>query len=92
MTKNELIAKYNELTKIQKVTLEGIGANSNKADLESAISCLECSDETMNDYLTVVKLKWPNMHKAITANGDFKKHHYNRYHVYISARVALGIN
>lgn len=53
--------------------LDGITANSNKQELENAIACLECSDETLDKYLTVIELKYPNTYRTITNNGD-KQH------------------
>lgn len=90
MTKAELMKKYIELLAEKKIrSLDGVSANSNKDTILNAIKCLECTDEEMNDYLTVVKLKYPNIHRTIAGNGDFKRHPHNRLYVFNTARIAL---
>ena len=64
MTKRELLEKLENLLKEKGMckieTFSGtIGQNNNKATIEDAIKCLEATDEEMNDYLTVFKLKYP---------------------------------
>lgn len=95
MTKKELMNRLEELLaekKIYKIeTFSGtIGWNDNKATIEDAINCLESTDEEMNDYLTVVKLKYPNIYKTIVNNGNWLVHSHNRYAVYTMAKSALA--
>lgn len=71
-------------------SLDGVNANSNKATLQNAINCLECDDETLNDYLVVLKLKYPSTAETISKNGDFKRHAFNRLYVYNTARMILS--
>lgn len=94
MTKRELLNKLDELLKSKGMykieTLSGcINGNCNKATIESAIKCLEATDEEMNDYLTVVKLAYPNTYKRILEAGNYLTHSYNRYYVYHTARMIL---
>lgn len=94
MTKKELMNRLNELLKIKGMsrieTFSGsIGWNDNKATIEDAIKCLETTDEEMNDYLTVVKLAYPNTYKIIVGNGNYLTHSHNRYYVYTAARTIL---
>jgi hypothetical protein len=90
MTKRELMAKYNELTEQKKVRLDGISANCNKSEIENAIACLECSDERLEEYLIVIKLKYPATYAKIANNGDFKRHFFNRLYVYNTARMVIA--
>ena len=89
MTKSELLKEYAQLCEEKRVKLDGVYSNSNKQDIQNAIDCLKCSDETMREYLTVIKLKYPNMYRAIVAS-DFLHHNYNRLFVYNTARLALA--
>lgn len=96
MTKRDLISKLEGLLKekgmykIEHSLGGSIGWNDNKATIEDAIKCLEASDEEMQDYLTVVKLKYPNTYKKIVENGDWLTHSHNRYYVWSTARIALA--
>ena len=89
MTKTELIKEYERLSTEKKVHIQGINYNSNKSELENAIHCLLCDDETLDDYLTVIKLVYPNTYNVIKNNGDYKTHPHNRLYVYNTARAAL---
>lgn len=66
-----------------------ISANSTKSEIQNGIDCLKCSDETLNDYLTVIKLVLPNTYETIKNNGDFKTHSFNRLYVYNTARMYI---
>jgi hypothetical protein len=91
MTKNELLKEYHQLLKEKQMELiDGINSNSNKADIENAIDCLKCSDEKMSEYLTVIKLAYPNTYSKIIAS-DYLVHYHNRYFVYSTARMLLDI-
>lgn len=95
MTKKDLIDKLEALLaekKMHKIeTFSGkIGWNDNKATIEDAIKCLESTDEEMNDYLTIVKLKYPNIYKTVVNNGNWLVHSHNRYAVYKMAKTALA--
>ena len=90
MTKHELLKEYSALCEAKKVRIDGIYNNSNKSDIQNAIDCLKCPDTELDDYLTVIKLKFPNTHSKITTNGNYKVHPYNRLYVYNTARLALA--
>jgi predicted DNA-binding protein (UPF0278 family) len=90
MTKNELIKRFSDLCSVKKCHIEGIYYNSRKDEIQNAIDCLECPDETLDEYMTVIKLKYPNTYRAIANNGDYKIHSYNRLHVYNTARLILS--
>jgi hypothetical protein len=88
-TKADLLKEYRALCDVKRVTLDGVYSNSNKSDIQNAIDCLSCSDELMDKYMTVIELKYPNMHRAIS-KSNFKRHSYNRLFVYNTARLALA--
>lgn len=90
MTKAELMKKFDELQKEKNCRIEGIYWNSKKSEIENAINCLECEDDMLEKYLLVVSLKYPNIEKAISKNGDFKHHQYNRLYVYNTAKQILA--
>ncbi len=95
MTKKDLMCKLEELLEEKKMhkieTFSGkIGWNNNKATIEDAIKCLEATDEEMNDYLTVFRLKYPNSYNTIINNGDWLTHSHNRYYVYSLAKAILS--
>ena len=89
MTKADLMKKFDTLEKEKGVHIECIYWNSNKSTIENAINCLECDDSTLDDYLTVFKLAYPNSYKKIVNNGNWKKHSFNRLYVYNTARSIL---
>lgn len=94
MTKNELLNRLEELLnekgmyKIETASRR-VDSKCNKATIESAIKCLEATDEEMNDYLTVIKLAYPNTHKTIVNNGNWLTHSHNRFYVYTIAKMVL---
>ena len=95
MTKAELLKRLDYLLKekgMNKIeTFSGkIGQNDNKATIENAIKCLEATDEEMNDYLTVFKLKYKGSYNAIMRAGNWLTHSHNRYYVYSTARMILA--
>jgi hypothetical protein len=90
MTKSELMKEYNRLSEEKGVHLDGINCNCNKSQIENAIECLKCSDETLDEYLTVIKLKYPNTYNTIKNNGNYKHHSYNRLYVFNTARMILA--
>lgn len=95
MTKRELLTRMNELLAQKGMTrIDGgngaIGMNENKSTIQNAINCLEASDDTMRDYLTVIKLKYPGIYNMIANNGDFLTHYHNRLYVYNTARMTLA--
>ena len=90
MTKAEMMKKIESLKEKNGISrIDGICWNSNKAELQNAIDCLECDGETLDDYITVIKLVYPNTYHKIINNGDWKKHPFNRLYVYNTARLAL---
>lgn len=96
MTKKELMKKLDalllekEMPKIELMLGGKVDWNCNKATIEDAIKCLEATDEEMNDYLTVFKLKYPNSYNTIVNNGNWLVHPDNRYYVYCTARQILA--
>lgn len=90
MTKAELMKEFEELEKEKRVRIEGIYYNSKKSAIENAIECLKCPDELLEKYLIVFSLKYPNSGRVIAENGDFKRHSYNRLHVFNTARMILA--
>lgn len=91
MKKIELFKEYERLCKEKTglLRLDGVNWNSNKNTIKNAIDCLSASDSEMNDYLTIIKLAYPNTYKTIANNGDFKKHYFNRLYVFNTARMVL---
>ena len=92
MTKKELLQRYeNALQNAGMTRIDGIGPNSRKQDIQNAITCMETSPETMNDYLTVIKLAYPSTYKTITEGGrDWLHHYFNRYFVFCNARMIIN--
>ena len=92
MTKSELMERYNTLLAIKGFRkIDGITQNSNKKSLENAIECLECTDSKLNEYATVVKIKYPNIFRTIASNEiDFKNHAFNRLYVFNTAKMILS--
>lgn len=96
MEKKDLMNRLGELLeekKMPKIELMLGGKvdwNCKKSTIEDAIKCLEATDEEMNDYLTVVKLKYPNIYKTVINNGNWIVHSHNRYAVYTMAKSALA--
>ena len=90
MTKKDLLIEFKNLCEAKDCKIEGIYSDSRKDEIQKAIECLKATDEEMNDYLTVVKLKYPNIYKTVVGNGDYKKHSYNRFYIYSTARQILA--
>ena len=57
-----------------------------KADLMKKFNELQY----LNDCLTVVKMKYPNIYNTVVKNGDWKHHSFNRLYIYNTARLALA--
>lgn len=90
MKKIELFRRYETLLNdLGMHRIDGINWNSRKRDIENAIDCLQCPDETLNDYITIIKLKYPNTYKTIVNNGNWKTHYFNRYYVFNTAKMIL---
>lgn len=90
MTKNELLNKLKKLEIEKGVHIDGIYCNSKKSQIENAIECLECDEMLLDDYLTVIKLAYPNIYKAVVNNGNWKLHNHNRLYIYNTARRILA--
>lgn len=90
MTKAELMKEFKELEEKRQMHIDGIYWNSTKSTIENAIECLRCPDELLEKYLTVVSLKYENIGRTITNNGDFKHHGHNRLYVFNTARQILA--
>lgn len=89
MTKNELMKEYDGLSEEKGIRLEGINYQCKKSQIENAIECLKCPDETLDEYLIVLKSKYPNTYNTIKNNGDYKCHSFNRLYVFNTARMIL---
>jgi len=96
MTKRELLSQLQAaLTAKNMFAIDGgngaIGANDNKHTIQNAIDCLQTPDETMNEYLTVIKLAYPNIYRTMTENGrEWLTHRHNRLWIYNNARMIIG--
>ena len=90
MTKNDMLKELqSELDKAKMYRLDGINSNCSNGEIQNALDCMRCSDEVMNDYLTVVKLKYPNIYRTVT-QSEYLKHTYNRLFVYNTARQIIA--
>lgn len=95
MKKHEMLDHMETLLKSKGMSrIDGgngkIGINDTKASIQNAIDCLETSDEQMRDYLTIIKVKYPNTYRTITSGGDWLTHYHNRLYVYNTARLAIA--
>ena len=90
MTKAELMKEFERLEDEKRIHIDGIYWNSKKSTIENAIECLNCPDELLDKYLTVVSLKYPNTGNVIANNGDFKRHGFNRIYVFNMAKLILS--
>lgn len=90
MTKKDLMKRLEALKQEMMMDVEGIGWNSRKDQIQNAIDCLECSEEMMDKYFTVVSLKYANIGKEIEKLGDWKHHQYFRLYVYNHAKMILA--
>lgn len=91
MTKRELFSVYDDLLKKRGMgRIDGITANSNKAELQSAIKCLSCDDATLDVYMDIVKMEYPHIATAVLNNGDWHTHYFNRYMIYSLALMEIG--
>lgn len=86
MTKTQLLNEYRHLCDEKHMTLDGIYSNSRKDEIQNAIDCLSCTDEALNKCLDIIREKYPNMHRVIATNGNFKRHSYNRLYVFNTAK------
>ncbi len=89
MTKADLMKELKELSDTKQMHIDGITCNSNKAEIQNAIDCLKCPDELLEKYLIVVSLKYENIGRVVSENGDFKYHSHNRLYIYNTARQIL---
>jgi hypothetical protein len=90
MTKQELLRAIRaELDTRHMYSMDGIGANCTKSELQNALDCLRATDEQMADYLTVIKIKYPNTYRTVTQT-DYLRHSHNRLYVYNTARLVLA--
>ena len=90
MKKSERLHAISEKLDEKKIySMDGIDSNCNKGELQNALDCLMATDEQMADYLTVIKLKFPNTHRTIT-KADNLRHSHNRLYVYNTARIVLS--
>ena len=94
MTKRELMQELQtELDKKGMHKIDNgngaIGWNSTKDEITDALYCLRCPDERMQDYLTVIKLAYPNTYRTIMQAGNWMTHSYNRAFIYNTARMIV---
>ena len=90
MTKRELLQEYIALCDTMHMTVDGVCGNSTKDEIQNAINCLKCPDDLLADYLTVIRLKYPNTYRTIMNAGDYRRHRFNRLYVYNTARHTLA--
>lgn len=95
MKKIDMLRKLNELLEekgMKKIDCGNgkVTMNDNKNTIQAAIDCLSASDEEMQDYLTVFKLKYPNSYKMIVKNGNWLLHSFNRFYVYSTGKMIIG--
>ena len=86
MKKKELIKRYETLCERKKIYIASINLESDKSTLKNAIDCLECSDESLEEYFEefgkIYRGSWLEMCKR----GDFKTHSNDRFDVYMSIK------
>lgn len=91
MKKRDLIEKLEKLLEEKGMyRIDGINRNSNKTSIQAAIKCLELTDEELEEYMTVFKLKFPGSYNTIISNGNWKTHSHNRIYVYQTAKMILN--
>jgi hypothetical protein len=73
------------------MSLEGIHENSTKEKIQNGIDCLNCPDDVLDDYLTVIKVKYPSIYRQIIMARDFKHHSHNRLYVYNTVNRLLSM-
>ena len=64
-----------------------VNENTKKELIQSAIDCLKATNEQMNEYLTVFKLKYPNTYKNLSEH--WLTHSFQRYYVYSTAKSII---
>ena len=91
MKKRDLIERLEKLLEEKGMyRIDGVNPNSNKASIQAAIKCLELTDEELDEYMTVFKLKFPGSYNAIISKGNWKIHPHNRIYVYQTAKMILN--
>ena len=90
MTKREMLLLLDKLEDEKGVRISQVNVNSNKNMIQSAIDCLKCSDELLDKYLDILATEYPNTAREIAGNGNFKRHRFNRYYVYSTARMIIA--
>jgi hypothetical protein len=92
MTKRDLLKRYEQLLEEKGLyKIDGITVNSRKEEIQNAINCLECSDEKLDEYAIIIKLKYPNTFRRIIENPtNFKEHPFNRLYVFNIAENILA--
>lgn len=90
MTKRDMLLLLDKLEDEKGVRISQVNVNSNKNMIQSAIDCLNCSDELLDKYLDVLATEYPATARTIAGNGNFKLHRFNRYYVYSTARMILA--
>lgn len=65
--------------------LEGISINSSKKDIQTAIDCLNATDEDMDRIGQQFETIYPNIFSKI--KHDFKTHTFNRLYVYQTVKT-----
>lgn len=64
-----------------------VNENTTKPMIQSAIDCLKATNEQMNEYLTVFKLKYPNTYKNLSEH--WLTHSFQRYYVFSTAKSII---
>jgi len=91
MTKHELWTEYKAGLKAQGMSrIDGIDKNTNKAGLQNAINCLNCSESEMAVYFDRLYEVYPNIKRKIETVG-YLKHDFNRLYVFNTARLLEAV-
>ena len=81
------LAASNSKYQREKRKLINTNENTKKELIQSAIDCLKATNEQMNEYLTVFKLKYPNTYKNLSEH--WLTHSFQRYYVYSTAKSII---
>lgn len=89
MKKLELFEIYNKALQVKKMNfIDGVNASSKKSTLQQAIDCLECSDETITNWLEEISKEFPNVGSKIK-DTEYLTHSFNRMFIYTTAKLIL---
>lgn len=87
-SKKDLLERYEELCLEKEMYIKGISYASKKCTIKNAIDCLECPDETLEEYLIIFKHHYVNLYKKIKSVG-YLKHPHNRFFIFNNVKALL---